>query len=142
MYLHTYTVCVCLYIYIYIIVCVYVHIISLSLYYCMCMCLYIYIALQLYFVLDSYALSTRSLDIHCPYLLDIRGTYDKFPDFFHMGTFIDSTHMKLYSPSKYLLRLQCTCCTIPTTSGRPHGSPRVSKSMTFVTASFISSIVS
>ena len=26
---------------------------------------------------------------------DLRGAYDKFPDFFHMGTFIDSTHMKL-----------------------------------------------
>ena len=25
----------------------------------------------------------------------IRGAYDKFPDFFRMGTFIDSTHMKL-----------------------------------------------
>ena len=24
-----------------------------------------------------------------------------------------------------LLQLQCTCCTIPTTSGRPHGSPIV-----------------
>ena len=24
-----------------------------------------------------------------------RGAYDKFPDFFRMGTFIDSTHMKL-----------------------------------------------
>ena len=23
------------------------------------------------------------------------GEYDKFPDFFRMGTFIDSTHMKL-----------------------------------------------
>ena len=30
----------------------------------------------------------------------IRGAYDKFPDFFHMGTFIDSKHMKLSSPSK------------------------------------------
>ena len=30
-----------------------------------------------------------------PYLGDIRGIYDKFPDFFLMGTFIDSTHMKL-----------------------------------------------
>ena len=30
----------------------------------------------------------------------IRGTYDKFPDFFRMGTFIDSTHMKLKSPPK------------------------------------------
>ena len=25
----------------------------------------------------------------------VRGAYDKFPDFFRMGTFIDSTHMKL-----------------------------------------------
>ena len=25
----------------------------------------------------------------------LRGAYDKFPDFFRMGTFIDSTHMKL-----------------------------------------------
>ena len=24
-----------------------------------------------------------------------------------------------------LLRLQCTCCTVPTNSGRPHGSPLV-----------------
>ena len=28
---------------------------------------------------------------------DLRGAYGKFPDFFRMGTFIDSTHMK-YSP--------------------------------------------
>ena len=41
-----------------------------------------------------------------------------------------------------LLRLQCTCCTILTTSGRPHGSPLMSVSVTFVTAFFISSIVS
>ena len=25
----------------------------------------------------------------------LRGAYDKFPDFFRMGTFIDSTPMKL-----------------------------------------------
>ena len=25
----------------------------------------------------------------------VRGACDKFPDFFHMGTLIDSTHMKL-----------------------------------------------
>ena len=30
----------------------------------------------------------------------IRGSLIKFPDFFRMGTFIDSTHMKLYSPLK------------------------------------------
>ena len=26
---------------------------------------------------------------------DVRGSLNKFPDFFHMGTFIDSTHKKL-----------------------------------------------
>ena len=31
---------------------------------------------------------------------DIRGSLNKFLDFFRMGTFIDSTHMKLLSPSK------------------------------------------
>ncbi len=24
-----------------------------------------------------------------------------------------------------LLQLQCTCCTVPATSGRPHGNPLV-----------------
>ena len=33
-------------------------------------------------------------------LMLLRGAYDKIPDFFCMGSFIDSTHMKLYSPSK------------------------------------------
>ena len=37
-------------------------------------------------------LSTMFTNFTCFYL---RGTYDKFPDFFRMGTFIDSTHMKL-----------------------------------------------
>ena len=27
--------------------------------------------------------------------VNIRGAYNKFPDFFRMGTFIDSIHMKL-----------------------------------------------
>ena len=30
----------------------------------------------------------------------IRGSINKFPDLFRMGTFIDSKHMKLESPSK------------------------------------------
>ena len=30
----------------------------------------------------------------------LRSAYDKFPDFFRMGTFIDRTHMKLSSPLK------------------------------------------
>ena len=32
--------------------------------------------------------------------MNIRGSFNKFPDFFRMATFIDSTHMKLESPSK------------------------------------------
>ena len=32
--------------------------------------------------------------------LFVQGAYNKFPDFFRMGTFIDSTHMKLQPPSK------------------------------------------
>ena len=28
-------------------------------------------------------------------VLKVRGAYDNFPDFFRMGTFIDSKHMKL-----------------------------------------------
>ena len=32
--------------------------------------------------------------------VNIRGAYDKFPDFFRIGTFIDSTHIKLLSHSK------------------------------------------
>ena len=30
----------------------------------------------------------------------LRGSLNKFPDIFRMDTFIDSTHMKLLSPSK------------------------------------------
>ena len=30
----------------------------------------------------------------------LRGAYDKFPDFFRMATVIDSTRMKLKSPTK------------------------------------------
>ena len=56
---------------------------------------------------------------------EIQGSLNKFPDFFCMGTFIDSTHIWNSSPlTSNLLQLQCTC-TVPTTSARPHGSPLV-----------------
>ena len=42
-----------------------------------------------------------------------------------MGTFIDSTHIKLLFLWSNLLWLQCSCCTVPTTSGRSHRSPLV-----------------
>ena len=61
-----------------------------------------------------------------PVLYDhIRGSLNKFPDFFRMGTFMENTHMKLLSPRSNLLWLQCTCCSVPTNSGRSHGSPLV-----------------
>ena len=57
--------------------------------------------------------------------MKVRGAYNKFPDFFRMGTFIDSKHMNSSPLRSNLLRLQCTCWTVPTTSGRTHGSPLV-----------------
>ena len=33
--------------------------------------------------------------IYLIYMYEIQGSLNKFPDFFHMGTFIDSTLMKL-----------------------------------------------
>ena len=43
---------------------------------------------------------SSELMLHLKLQERVRGAYDKFPDFFRIGTFIDSTHMKLYSPSK------------------------------------------
>ena len=51
----------------------------------------------------------------------IRGSLNKFSDFFRMGTFIDSIHMNSSPLRSNLLRLQCTC-TVPTTSGKSHRS--------------------
>ena len=39
----------------------------------------------------------QNLAESCLYL---RGAYNKFPDFLRIGTFIDSTHMKLLPPSE------------------------------------------
>ena len=51
-------------------------------------------------------------------------TYLKFPNFFFVWTLLLIVHTWNSSPLRSnFLRLQCTCCTIPTTSGRPHGSP-------------------
>ena len=54
---------------------------------------YIYIYICVYILTDAHSKYFDSLN-------NIRGSLNKFPDFFRMGTFIDSTHMKLYSPSK------------------------------------------
>ena len=49
-------------------------------------CLGFLVCVEYLFVLLSLSLI---LDIY------LRGSLNKFPDFFRMGTFIDSTHMKL-----------------------------------------------
>ena len=56
----------------------------------------------------------------------IRGAYDKLPDFFFVWELLLIVHAWNSSPLRSNLpRLQCTCCTVPTNSGRPHGSPLV-----------------
>ena len=45
---------------------------------------------------------------------------NKFPDCFRMGTFRHSSALR-----SNLLQVQCTFCTVSTTSGTPHGSPHV-----------------
>ena len=42
---------------------------------------------------SHYATGTHRGELYA--FVYIRRAYDKFPDFFRMGTFIDSTHMKL-----------------------------------------------
>ena len=44
----------------------------------------------------------------------------------HADEYITIVHTLNSSPLRgNLFRLQCTCCTVPTTSGRTHGSPLV-----------------
>ena len=92
-------------------------------------CLNVYVCLY-FFIIPS---NGYPFKVHDPYfssgvthnsLFLIQGSLNKFPDFFCMGTFIDSKHIKLFLWSN-LFWLQCTCCTVPTTSERPHGSPLV-----------------
>ena len=52
----------------------------------------------------------------------LRGSLNKFPDFF-VSELLLIVHPWNSSPLRSnLLRLQCTCCTVPTTSERLHGS--------------------
>ena len=55
----------------------------------------------------------------------LRGAYDKFPDFFVWALLLIVDTWNSTPLRSNLLRLQCTCCTVSTTSGRPHGSPLV-----------------
>ena len=53
-----------------------------------------------YFVPFFLKVFSTHLYTHTHTHIYIRGSLNKFPDFFRMGTFIDNTHMKPYSPSK------------------------------------------
>ena len=60
----------------------------------------------------------------CIYIY-IRGSLNEFQTFFVWALLL-IVHTWNSSPlPSNLLQLQCTCCTVPTTSGRPHGSPLV-----------------
>ena len=61
----------------------------------------------------------------CIYLIYIRVAYDKVPDIFVWTLLLIVHTWNSSSLRSNLLRLQCTCCTIPKTSGRPHWSPLV-----------------
>ena len=75
--------------------------------------------------------------------LKIRGPLNKFPDFFPRDTFIDSTHMKLESPSKESpLAAMHLLYRSNNFQKAPWKSSCLRVSVTFVTAPFISSIVS
>ena len=106
--MHTFMhILMCKYIYEYIDVCLYPHIyrnMLLCIDICMNIMIYIYIYIHTYiFIYEVHTISFQTFFIWA--LLLIVHTWNSSP--------LQSN----------LLRLQCTCCTIPTTSGRPHRSP-------------------
>ena len=79
------------------------------------------------FMFYNFFSSLTCWDIHQAFLflLVIQGAFNKFPDFFFVWALLLIEHTWNSSPlPNNLLQLQCTC-TVPTTSGRPHGSPLV-----------------
>ena len=90
LFVHTANYIISIYIYIYIYYNIYIYYIKLYIYNSI---LYIYILLHTYIYIYIYA-----LNIHRRYIyiyIYIWGSLNKFPDFFRMGSFIDSTHIKL-----------------------------------------------
>ena len=73
-----------IYIYIYLWVCVYI---SIS--------IYIYIYTRVFWFVGFYGISTVVCYLMPNTVYIYTGSLNKFPDFFRMGTLIDSTHMKL-----------------------------------------------
>ena len=67
--------------------------------------------------------STTAANFIYPLICEVHTIWLK--TFFRMDTSIDSTTWNSSPLRSNLLRQQCTCCTVPTTSARPHGSPLV-----------------
>ena len=59
-----------------------------------CSKLKIFYFLNVTFNLNNYSFKPFNQSYNIPTLM-LRRSLNKFPDFFRMGTFIDSTHMKL-----------------------------------------------
>ena len=74
MYIYVYYICICIY--------VYIHIYIYNVYVCVCVC----VCVRVCVCVNKF--------------LYIRGSLNRFPDFFRIGTFIDNTCIKLESPSK------------------------------------------
>ena len=77
-----------------------------------------------YIYIYSYGTHTHTLIYICHYIYEVHTI--SFQTFFVWALLL-IVHTWNSSPLRSkLLQLQCTCSTIPTTSGRPHGSSLVS----------------
>ena len=66
------------------------------------------------------------LEMYIYIYIYIRGSLNKFIDNFFVWALLLIVHTSNSNPLRSnLSRLQCTCCTGATTSGRPHRSPLV-----------------
>ena len=54
--------------------------------------MYVYLSKHTHRCFPGHYVGLIYMRIHLTSNIDVRGGYDKFPDFFRMGTFIDSTH--------------------------------------------------
>ena len=63
--------------------------IYIYIYMCVCVCIYIHINIHIHIHAHTYIYIPAHTHIY------LRESLNKFPDFFCVGTFIDSTHMKL-----------------------------------------------
>ena len=65
---------------------------------CMYICICMYISMYMYVCIYIYIYIYVHVYIYIYIYIYIQGSLNKFPDFFHMGTFIDSTHRKTLVP--------------------------------------------